>query len=81
MAWIKVLSETEAQDKLKEFYDAHTTPQGVVDNILKIHSLNYPSLEGHYQFYRTLMYGKSDLSRAQREMIAVTVSVANKCHY
>ncbi len=57
------------------------TPEGVVDNILKIHSLNVPSLQGHYDFYRTLMYGKSDLGRVQREMIAVVVSVINKCHY
>ncbi len=81
MAWIKVVKEGEAQGSLKELYEKLTTPEGVVDNILKIHSLNPPSLEGHYQFYRTLMYGKSDLSRIQREMIAVVVSVVNKCHY
>jgi len=76
-----MIDEDEADDALKERYDKHMTPHGVVDNILKIHSLNPPSLDGHYQFYRTLMYGKSDLSRVQREMIAVVASVANKCHY
>lgn len=81
MAWIKVIKEDEAQNSLKEFYEKHTTPAGIVDNILKIHSLNPPSLEGHYQFYRILMFGKSDLSRAQREMIAMVVSVTNQCHY
>ena len=81
MAWIKVIKERQAQNSLKKFYEQHITPAGIVDNILKIHSLNPPSLEGHYQFYRTLMFGKSDLSRVQREMIAVVVSVANKCHY
>ena len=81
MAWIKVIGENEATDSLKEFYDDHASPEGLVDNILKIHSLNPPSLDGHYQFYRTLMFGKSDLSRPQREMIAVVVSVVNKCHY
>jgi len=80
MAWIKTIKEDAAQDSLKEFYKKHT-PEGVVDNILKIHSLNVPSLQGHYDFYRTLMYGKSDLSRVQRELIAVVVSVINKCHY
>lgn len=81
MAWIKVIKEDEASGELREFYDKHITPEGVVDNILKIHSLNPPSLQGHYDFYRTLMFGKSDLSRVQREMIAVAVSVVNKCHY
>lgn len=81
MAWIKVIKEHEAKNSLKELYEKHTTPAGFVDNILKIHSLNPPSLDGHYQLYRILMFGKSDLSRVQREMIAVVVSVANKCHY
>jgi len=80
MAWIKTIKENAAQDSLKEFYQKHMTPEGV-DNILKIHSLNVPSLQGHYDFYRILMYGKSDLNRVQREMIAVVVSVINKCHY
>lgn len=81
MAWIKVIKENAAKGELKDFYESHKTPSGIVDNILKIHSLNLPSLEGHYQFYRTLMYGRSDLSRAQREMIGVVVSVINQCHY
>ena len=81
MAWIKTIKENAAQGSLKEFYQKHMSPERMVDNILKIHSLNVPSLQGHYDFYRTLMYGKSDLSRVQREMIAVVVSVINKCHY
>jgi len=81
MAWIKIISENKAENRLKEFYDGHKSPDGLVDNILKIHSLNPPSLNGHYQFYRVLMYGKSELSRTQRESIAVIVSAANQCHY
>ena len=81
MAWIKIIKENAAQGALKEFYDNHTSSEGVVDNILKIHSLNPRSLDGHYQFYRALMFGESELSRMQREMISVVVSVANKCHY
>ena len=51
------------------------------DNILAIHSLNPPSLLGHYTLYRTLMYDRSPLSRIERESIAVAVSVRNECHY
>lgn len=81
MAWIKMIPEGEAEGKLKELYQRLMTRFGIVDHILKIHSLNPPSLEGHYQFYKTLMRGRSGLSRAQREMIAVVVSAANQCHY
>ena len=31
--------------------------------------------------YLTIMYGKSDLSRAQREMLATVVSKVNHCYY
>jgi len=81
MAWIKVIAENEAQGKLKQLYDRLLTRWEIVDHILKIHSLNPPSLSGHYEFYKTLMRGRSGLSRIQREMIAVVVSAANKCHY
>ncbi len=81
MAWIRVIQEAEADGQLKELYGQMTEPWGGVDNILKIHSLNPPSLRAHFELYKTLMRGPSGLSRIQREMIAVVVSVANHCHY
>lgn len=81
MAWIRVIHEGEAVGKLKEWYGKLTEPWGGVDNIMKIHSLNVRSLKGHYELYKAVMYGKSPLSRAQREMIAVVASAANQCHY
>jgi len=81
MAWIKVIQKDAAGGELKRWYDQLTEPWGGVDNILKIHSLNPPSLRAHFEFYRTLMRGQSGLSRIQREMIAVVVSDANRCHY
>ncbi len=81
MAWIEVIDEKAAEGKLSEQYEKLASPEGEVDNILKIHSLSPQSLDDHYRLYRTLMYGRSPLSRAQREMIAVVVSAANQCHY
>jgi len=81
MAYIKMIAEADARGALRETYARLTGPRGEVDNILKIHSLNLPSLDAHLQLYKTLMYGASGLSRARREMIAVTVSVLNNCHY
>ena len=81
MAWIKVIKEDEAQGELRSTYDQMIEPWGGVDNIMKIHSLNVPSLKAHNLIYGTLMRGKSDLSRAQREIIAVVASVANRCKY
>lgn len=76
MAWIRVIPEDEAEGELKAYYDEITEPWGGVYNILKIHSLNLPSMQAHQDMYRILMKGKSELSRPQREMIAVVASAA-----
>lgn len=83
MSWIRVISEEQAQGRLRELYHK-ITEGGRVDrvaNILKVHSLNPQVLEAHLNLYLTIMYGESGLSRAQREMIAVVVSKTNSCHY
>ena len=81
MAWIRMIDEDEATGKLARLYEKFAEPWGGVDNIGKIHSLNPRSLEGHFALYTTLMRGRSPLSRIQREMIAVSVSRINHCHY
>ena len=81
MAWIRVISEDEAEGDLLAQYAEPIEPWGGVDNILKIHSLSPESLRAHVVLYKTLMYGKSPIKRPQREMIAVVASAANRCHY
>jgi alkylhydroperoxidase family enzyme len=76
-----MIDEDKADGELKALYGRLTEPWGGVDNILKIHSLNPASLRGHFEFYKTLMRGRSPLDRTRREMIAVVVSAANRCHY
>jgi alkylhydroperoxidase family enzyme len=81
MAWIEVVPEDEAKGRLKDLYDKYKEPWGGVDHIVSIHSLNVKSMKTHYDLYAHLMRGRSDLSRAQREMIAVVSSAVNRCHY
>ncbi len=78
MAWIEVIDEPDADGPLAAIYERLG---GKVDNILKIHSLNPDSLDAHLAVYESIMYGASPLSRMEREMVAVVVSVANDCHY
>lgn len=82
MAWIKMINETNAEGKLKDLYKkmANPTTQKVA-NVLKIHSLKPNILEAHFNLYREIMFKKSNISRKQREMIAVMVSNVNECHY
>lgn len=81
MPWIKVVDETEAVSELREIYEAQGKKAGALANILKIHSLAPRTLSTHMAFYEAVMHAPGDLSRVQREMIAVVVSTANRCHY
>jgi uncharacterized peroxidase-related enzyme len=81
MSWIKEIEVSEADGKLAEMYAQLLKQRGKVSNILKVHSLNPAALEGHLELYMTLMFGKSGLSRLEREAIAVVVSASNDCAY
>lgn len=81
MAWIKVVDEREATGGLQDAYTQVAAARGYVPNIVKLHSLSPALLRAHFAFYRELMFGTSELSRAERETIAVAVSAANNCHY
>ncbi len=80
MAWIRWIEERDATGRLEELYGPLGARRGV-DHVLKIHSLNPESLRYHHEYYAHLMRGPSNLSRAEREMIAVVVSGANDCFY
>ncbi|MFQ5603547.1 MAG: carboxymuconolactone decarboxylase family protein [bacterium] len=81
MAWIETISEDDARGSLKQQYDAAVKRTGRVFNIVKISSLRPEILRTFMQLYLKLMQTPSGLSRPQKEMIAVVVSVLNKCHY
>ena len=79
--WIQVIEPEEASGRLKEIYDETAKKRGKLADIHKIHSLNPESLTAHMGLYMTLMFGKSPLSRRERELIGVAVSRANGCAY
>ena len=82
MAWIPTVSEGEADGELAGLYQFMLDPDSKkVDHILKIHSLNPRGLRAHFELYRAVMASSPGLRKADREMIAVVVSVINQCHY
>ena len=81
MAWIDEIEVGEADGQLAEMYDDLVRKRGKVSNILKVHSLNPAAMGDHLDLYMTLMFGKSGLSRLEREAIAVVVSASNDCEY
>ncbi|MBT8092959.1 MAG: peroxidase-related enzyme [Gammaproteobacteria bacterium] len=81
MSWIDEVEVSEAEGKLGEMYATLIKKRGKISNILKVHSLNPDAMGNHLDLYMTLMFGKSGLSRAEREAIAVVVSANNDCEY
>jgi uncharacterized peroxidase-related enzyme len=81
MSWINEVQEVDADEKLKPIYDDLIKSRGKIANIPKVHSLNPEAHKAHLNLYMTIMFGKSGLSRKERECIAVVVSRADNCEY
>lgn len=81
MAWIKTISEDKATGDLKRTYEEVSRTRGKISNIMRAQSLNPNALRSFLELYVNLMYGKSGLSRAEREMIATAISAHNRCDY
>lgn len=81
MPWIKTIGLDEATGFLKQQLEAAVKRAGRIWNIVGIMSLNPRVLRTSMDFYAAVMYGRSPLSRGQRELLAVVVSKANHCRY
>jgi uncharacterized peroxidase-related enzyme len=81
MARIQVIDYPEATGELKVIYDDLLEKRGKLAEVHKIQSLNPATIVHHMDLYMSIMYARSPLSRAQREMMAVVVSAANNCLY
>jgi uncharacterized peroxidase-related enzyme len=81
VAHLRLIEEGEATGALRREYEAAIGRAGKVFNIVKAMSLNAGTLRASMDLYRAVMFGPSELSRAERELLAVVVSRANDCHY
>jgi len=81
MAIINVIEYEQASGRLKNIYDDLIFKRGKLAEVHKIQSLRPESIVKHMDLYLEIMFSKSELSRAEREMMAVVTSVSNKCHY
>jgi uncharacterized peroxidase-related enzyme len=68
------------EDILALFAEMRAKP-GFVPNVYRAYSLRPHQLRGFIALYNSIMMEDSDLSKAEREMIAVAVSAQNHCFY
>ena len=78
---IRLIDVDEATGALAAEYAAAMGRAGKVFNIVKSMSLNPSVLKRSMDLYKAIMFGPSELSRVERELLAVVVSNANDCHY
>jgi len=71
----------QAKGTLKRQFDAALRRAGRVWHILHVMSVNPLALRDSMAFYRTIMFGESPLTRAQRELLATVTSSEQHCHY
>ena len=68
-------------DDIARYYEVCEEKLGMIPNVLAAYSFEPDRLRGFSQMYNALMLAESELSKAEREMIAVVVSSLNHCHY
>ena len=77
--WITPIPPEQATGRLQKQYRRYGDKP--VDNIVRVHSLVPHAMDALLTFYKGVMHGDNDLPYVEREMIAVTVSILNRCHY
>ena len=81
MSWLRVPDEASLPHEVRALHEPPREKLGFVPNVLRNFALRPTHLLRWNYHYEELMKGDSGLSKAEREMIAVVVSVANDCAY
>lgn len=81
MPWIDVIPLEKARGILRKEYETALQRAGRIWHIVSIMSQNPRAMQASMGFYSAILFGRSPLSRSQREMLAVIVSATNHCVY
>ncbi|UWR22736.1 peroxidase-related enzyme [Sulfitobacter sp. S190] len=65
----------------RKYFDVCTDKLGMVPNVLQAYAFDIDKLNTFTAMYNDLMLGDSNLTKLEREMIAVVVSAVNRCFY
>jgi uncharacterized peroxidase-related enzyme len=81
VTWLRVPDEAELPQEVLDLWAPSLEKLGFVPNVLRAFALRPSHLLAWTAHFDELMKGDSTLTKAEREMIAVVVSVANDCAY
>ncbi|MDA0963120.1 MAG: peroxidase-related enzyme [Proteobacteria bacterium] len=65
----------------QKYFDICQDKLGMIPNVLRAYAFDIAKLDTFTAMYNDLMLGESNLTKLEREMIAVVVSSINKCFY
>ena len=81
-AWIKIISDEQADKDLLNALEFARTPHGTVDNVMRVHSLRPNTMRGHVVLYRAALHDDANtLPMWLQETISAYVSILNECSY
>ncbi len=83
MASIKMISEEEASEKVRDIYEEIRSKLGIdfVPNLYKVMGSKPDYLEANWSKVKAVMIEAGKLDRLTKEIIAVAVSAVNHCDY
>jgi uncharacterized peroxidase-related enzyme len=80
-SWFPVPDETDLPSDLRGLFAKARERLGFVPNVFRVYAFRPERLSAWFSHFRQLHEPSENLSAADREMIAVVVSAANRCLY
>ncbi len=81
-AWIRMITDEEADAALSAVFDTARTPHGTLDNVMRVHSLRPATMTGHVTLYRSVLHSDDNTVPFWfLETVASYVSILNTCAY
>ncbi len=81
ISWFPVPSEDQLPENLQSLFRKAKERIGFVPNVFRVYSFRPERLTAWFSHYKQLHEPTENLNAAEREMIAVAVSMANGCLY
>ena len=81
MAFIKLFKFQDSTGLLKKEYEKGMRRAGRIWNVLTIQSQTPQILKDSMNLYGSTMFGDSNISRFDSELLAVVTSMSNECEY
>lgn len=81
ITWFTIPNEADLDEDLGKLFAKAREAIGFVPNVFAVFMVRPTHFRHWFNHFRELMQGESELSTAEREMIAVAVSAENHCLY